>query len=107
MVLFGPAARSQLLPFPADVRWPGWGIETEWSRQERLGLRVGIVDGVTMVHLQPVNASGYAVAAAREQEQELRRRAGFAPGEELQYEREHWRPWRRGTSTVRSGRALR
>jgi hypothetical protein len=80
MVLFGPAARSRLLPFPADVRWPGWGIEAGWSRQERLGLGIGIVDGVTMVHQQPVNASGYAVTAAREQEHRLRRRAGFAPG---------------------------
>jgi len=92
VVLFGPAARERLLPFPS-IPWPGWGIEFLWSREERRGLRLGIVDAVTIVHRQRVNASGYSWNAARELEDRLRAEAGFAPDEDLQTPRAGWRPW--------------
>ena len=92
VVLFGPRAREQLLPFP-PIPWPGWGIEALWSREERRGLRLGMVDGVTIVHKQRVNASGYSWRAARELEERLLREAGFSRGEDLQVQRAAWRPW--------------
>jgi hypothetical protein len=32
----------------------GWGVEADWAELEtRAGLRLGIVDAVTLLHLQP------------------------------------------------------
>lgn len=92
VVLFGPRARERLLPLP-PIPWPGWGIEALWSREERRGLRLGMVDAVTIIHKQRVNASGYSWRAARELEERLLREAGFRLDEDLQVERAAWRPW--------------
>jgi len=93
ILLLSPVARRLVLPFPSGVRWPAWGIEAQWSRMEREGLRLGIVDAVTMVHLQDVNASGYSLDEARRQRRELLRGAGFSSEAELRVDRERWRPW--------------
>jgi hypothetical protein len=103
VVLFGPRARQRLLPFP-PIRWPGWGIEALWSREERRGLRLGIVDAVTIVHTQRVNTVGYSWRAARELEEDLVREAGFEPGDVLQLQRAAWRPWASAPPVVRSDR---
>jgi hypothetical protein len=104
VVLFGPHAQERLLPFP-PIPWPGWGIEALWSREERHGLRLGIVDGVTIVHTQRVNAAGYSWRAARELEVELLHQADFEPGDSLQVERAVWRPWSSAPPALRSDRA--
>jgi hypothetical protein len=109
VVLFGPRARERLLPFP-PIPWPGWGIEALWSREERHGLRLGIVDAVTIVHTQRVNTAGYSWRAARELEDGLLREAGFEPGDVLQVERAVWRPWASappGVATDRAGSGRR
>lgn len=93
MVLMGPQAQDRCLPLPETVRWPGWGVEALWTRAEHEGLPLGIVDAVSIVHLQPLAASGYSYEEARRQEHELRRQVGFLPGQELQHERRVWRPW--------------
>jgi hypothetical protein len=104
VVLFGPRARERLLPFP-PIPWPGWGIEALWSREERQGLRLGIVDAVTIVHTQRINAAGYSWRAARELEEELMREAGFEPGHALQVQRAAWRPWASSPPAVSTDRA--
>lgn len=104
VVLFGPRARERLLPFP-PIPWPGWGIEALWSREERHGLRLGIVDAVTIVHTQRINAAGYSWRAARELEEGLLREAGFGPGDALQVQRAAWRPWASAPPAVPSDRA--
>jgi hypothetical protein len=95
VALFGPRGRERLLPWPETLGWPGWGIEWRWNREEQRGLRLGIVDAVTIVHLQPVAASGYSVVAAARQDAELKRAAGFEPGFDRYVDRAHWRPWQR------------
>lgn len=63
MVLRGRAP-SVLLPFPADIGM-GWGLELLWRRERARGLRMGVVDAVTVHHPDPPNAT-YADGASAE-----------------------------------------
>jgi hypothetical protein len=47
-----PQWQPRVLPFPEDMGM-GWGLELLWMDLEREGLRLGIVDDVTMDHLVP------------------------------------------------------
>ena len=93
LLLFGPRAAARLLPLREDVRWPAWGIEAGWSRARDEGLDLGIVDGVTMRHVQRVNATRYSWQDAERQEAALLREAGFASTRSLQVDEARWRPW--------------
>jgi hypothetical protein len=57
-------APSVLLPFPDDIGM-GWGLELLWRRERARGLRMGVVDAVTVHHPDPPNAT-YADSAAVE-----------------------------------------
>ena len=64
VVVFGPLALPHVLPLPEEGM--GWGTEAAWAQLgEREGLRLGIVDAVTIRHLQPPGG-GYAAEAERE-----------------------------------------
>jgi hypothetical protein len=65
-VVFGPKARSGLLPFPDDSTM-GWGQEVAWHLAAKDGLVLGIVDGVRVRHRGHVAAfydRGVAEAAS-------------------------------------------
>jgi hypothetical protein len=52
LLLLSARAQRALLPFPADLGM-GWGIELRWWRAAReLGLRLGVVDAVSMRHFR-------------------------------------------------------
>jgi hypothetical protein len=55
-LIFGPKARSGLLPFP-EKSTMGWGQEVEWYLAAKDGLVLGIIDGVRMRHRGDVAAS--------------------------------------------------
>jgi hypothetical protein len=64
-----PPCASLLLPFP-DVKM-GWGLESIWSRLSVAGeLRLGIVDAITIDHIEPPG-SYYDMAAARREQDRL------------------------------------
>ena len=93
LLLFGPRAVARLLPLREDVRWPAWGIEAGWSRARDEGISLGIVDGVTMRHVQRVNATRYSWQDAERQEAALLREAGFPSTRSLQVDEARWRAW--------------
>jgi hypothetical protein len=95
MAVFGPRARACLLPFRATITWPGWGVEALWSLEERNGLALGMIDGVTMVHTQIANATRYSWQAAQVQERALLDEAGLDSMKQAQVTRRSWRPWDR------------
>ena len=55
-LIFGPKARSELLPFPENSTM-GWGQEAEWYQAAKNGLVLGIIDGVRMRHRGWIAAS--------------------------------------------------
>lgn len=91
VVLFDPAARRRLLPFPEDSGM-GWGVEFEWAVHEDR-FRLGIVDAVTLVHHGPVGA-GYDADAETARAARALGRTG-ATVRELQVTHRCWRPWTR------------
>jgi hypothetical protein len=93
MAAFGPRARARLLPFRDTITWPGWGVEALWSKEERDGLALGMIDGVTMVHTQVANATRYSWQTAQVQERALLDEAGFDSMKQAQITRRCWRPW--------------
>jgi hypothetical protein len=93
LALFGPRAVARLLPFREDVPWPGWGIEALWSRARDDGVTLGIVDGVTMRHVQRVNASRYSWRDAQRHEAALLTEAGFPSIASLHVDEARWRAW--------------
>jgi hypothetical protein len=92
LVLLSPAAQRAVLPLPEDLG-VAWGVEYRWSSTRRRGLRLGMVDAVTIRHLAPAGGE-YDVDAARATAQRLRIEEGYAPGEILRTTGV-WRPWRR------------
>lgn len=84
-----PRALEYLLPFP-DAKM-GWGIEALWSRRSFSGtISMGIVDAVTIDHLQPPGQH-YDMAAARAERDEFVRRAGFSTLGDAQITVGRWR----------------
>jgi hypothetical protein len=59
VLLVSPAIRDSLIPFPGEGM--GWGLELEWYGLRARGFRLGIIDCVPLVHLEPV-ATTYEVA---------------------------------------------
>jgi hypothetical protein len=54
--------RDELLPFPDGIGM-GWGLELLWRRRRQDGLRMGIVDAVTVQHPDLPNATYLDTAA--------------------------------------------
>lgn len=93
VVLMSPAAWSLAVPFPADIGM-GWGLDVEWTRLRKAGLRLGVVDATPVRHLKPV-AAGYQADAEWEILQTRLRQVGAASVNELaDLDAASWRPWR-------------
>jgi hypothetical protein len=56
-------APAMLLPFPDDIGM-GWGLELLWRRERARGLRMGVIDAVSVRHPDPPNATYLDGAAA-------------------------------------------
>ena len=82
VVAFGPRALPHVLPLPETGM--GWGVEAEWAELERTaGLRLGIVDAVSIRHLEQAG-SAYAASEELEAAQARLRAAGLAGWGDLQ-----------------------
>lgn len=95
LLMFGPRARAACLPFDERLGM-GWGSEATWGT--KLDLRCGVLDGVTMLHLEPVGVA-YDARAQLQQADEvfasLLPAAGFSTMEEFQRVTGRWAWWRR------------
>lgn len=75
IVVMSPRCASLLLPFP-DVKM-GWGLESIWSGLSLAGeLRLGIVDAITVDHVERPG-SHYDMAAARREQDWLHEQSGI------------------------------
>ena len=86
---------SELLPFPDDIGM-GWGLEVLWRRRRRDGLRMGIVDAVTVQHPDPPNAT-YLAGAEPEfaRVEKLLAEDGVATIQDIQQTVSVWWRWQR------------
>lgn len=90
LVVLSGAAQRALLPLPDDLDM-GWGIEARWwVAAGREGLRLGIVDAVSMLHLGAVGAA-YDRSAQEDVLQREVEAAGLQDITELH--REYQRTW--------------
>lgn len=95
-VILSPVAQKALVPFPEDMGM-GWGIEYLWSHHDEL--RLGILDAVSLRHLQPVNGLSYDVGAELDQASNLQKATPFASLKQMQQTVETWKigqpvaPW--------------
>jgi hypothetical protein len=55
VLIISPRIRPRLLPFPEEGM--GWGVELEWSALRQDGFRLGMLDCVPMLHLDPPAAA--------------------------------------------------
>lgn len=84
---------DRFFPFP-DGYAMGWGLELLWMDLIKTGARLGIVDLVTMRHVNPI-AGQYAALPELERVQELLRARGAKSIHELEHTLGVWRPWQR------------
>lgn len=93
LVVMMPSAHARVLPLP-ESRGMGWGIELDWIDLQRDGLRLGIVDAVTVEHLEKVAAAYDDTELRTAMRAELASRGAddWAP---LQQTLAIWRPWQR------------
>jgi hypothetical protein len=73
----------------------GWGIEMLWSRASLDGkLRLGIIDAITIEHLQAPGRD-YDVELALAEEQRFLEQAGIRSYEAVHINLDRWRRFRR------------
>ena len=53
MVIVAPAAREHVFPLPEELGM-GWGVEVDWYRLVKRGVRLGIVDACRIAHFERV-----------------------------------------------------
>lgn len=94
-----PAWRDRLLPFPEDLGM-GWGLELLWMDLQREGLRLGVVDEVTMEHLVPPGLTYDLHPEGRRLQAMLHERGASVLGD-LQRTRASWWTWQRKPHWVR------
>ena len=82
---------SKLMPFPEDYEM-GWGLDVEWSDLRAHGARLGVVDWVTLRHLQPV-AKGYDDAPECERLKRSLRARDVQSIADIHKAVAVWRPW--------------
>lgn len=85
-----------------EDRGMGWGLEADWARLATQGLRLGIVDGVGMRHLNPVS-SAYDRRAAEHVARRALAEAGFESFTALQVTLGSWRPTQEVAAWLRDG----
>ena len=105
LVVVMPTARERVLPLP-ESRGMGWGIELDWIDFQRQGMRLGIVDAVTVTHLEKVAATydDTELRAAMRAELDTRGVDDWAP---FQRTLGVWRPWQRRAPWVSAEPRLR
>ena len=92
LLVVGPAFRDSVLPFPNDLGM-GWGAELEWmDLGARVGARYGIVDAVTIKHLNPVGAT-YDTSIEFDRVRGMLAERGAASFDELHKVLGRARPW--------------
>jgi hypothetical protein len=83
LVVLSRRGQQALLPFPSNLGM-GWGIELQWWRTAQdVGLRLGVVDAVSMRHLRGVERS-YDTGPEKDRLQRELDRAGLDGLRELQ-----------------------
>ncbi|MGH9356753.1 MAG: hypothetical protein ACRD10_11545, partial [Terriglobia bacterium] len=82
---------ERILPFP-EASGMGWGLAFQWSDLRARGARLGIVDWVTLRHLEPVG-KGYDNSPENERLQCLMRERGIQSLRHFQKTELVWRPW--------------
>ncbi|MGH9355845.1 MAG: hypothetical protein ACRD10_06915 [Terriglobia bacterium] len=90
---------ERILPFP-EASGMGWGLDIQWSDLRRAGARLGIVDWVTLRHMQAVGR-GYDNSGEDERASRLLLDRGFRSLRDLQKTQAVWRPWQRHAPWVR------
>jgi hypothetical protein len=91
----------KILPFPEDFAM-GWGLDILWSDLRREGLRLGVIDWVTINHLSPVGRT-YDRSPEKQRLEKMLRERGFSCIEELQKTLGVWRPWEPRAPWLREG----
>ena len=91
--VIAPAWSNRVLPFPA-WRGMGWGMELEWMDLAGDGCLAGVIDRVTIRHLDPVGERYDMDAERRQMATELAAR-GIDDLGALQVTLATWRPWQR------------
>jgi hypothetical protein len=88
LVVFSPTAWSFVAPFPEQGM--GWGTDVEWHYLRNLGLKLGIIDSIPLVHLGPIPMPGmpsydYDVLLEAKRLDDLLRARGLASVRDVQY----------------------
>ena len=91
---------DRVLPFP-EGSGMGWGMEFRWFDLRTQGARLGIVDWVTLRHLEPVGKS-YDNSPEEQCVREMLHERGHRSVGEIQNIEAIWRPWQRRPSWVRN-----
>ena len=89
--LVAPPARERIVPFPEDEGM-GWGLELRWSALRSDGMRLGIVDDVSVRHLTPPTDS-YDATDERKRVAKLLAAMGVTSMRDLQSTLATWRRW--------------
>jgi hypothetical protein len=93
VVVMSPLARTKLLPVRTTSM--GWGVEMLWSRASLNGeIRLGIIDAITIEHLQPPGGD-YDVGVALVEERRFLEQAGIRSYGDVQTNLDWWRRRRR------------
>lgn len=93
VVVISPEWRSRVVPFPEELGM-GWGVDLLWSDLQKLGCRLGIVDGVSLRHLAPA-ARGYDVGPEAERLRVMMKTRGIERLDAFQRTLASWRAWQK------------
>jgi hypothetical protein len=93
VIVMSPLGQTKLLPFPTARM--GWGLEMLWSRSSLDGeINLGVIDGITIEHLQPPGIH-YDIDAARTEQEHFLQQAGIRSYADVQTNVAWWRRLRR------------
>jgi hypothetical protein len=81
----------RVLPFPEGYEM-GWGLDLLWSDLRKEGLRLGVIDWVTINHLSPVGKT-YDNSPEKQRLVKMLHDRGYNSIEEMQETLAVWRPW--------------
>jgi hypothetical protein len=95
MVVFSPAIWPLVSPFPEEGM--GWGTDVEWSNLRSVGMRLGIIDAIPLVHLSPPGMN-YDVAAEVERLEKVLQSSGLTSVQDLHYTDRIYPFWSMGFS---------
>jgi hypothetical protein len=101
VVVISPEWRSQVVPFPEELGM-GWGVDLLWSDLQKVGCRLGIVDGVSMRHLAPA-ARGYDVGPEADRLQAMMKNRGIESLYAFQRTLGAWRAWQKKPPWIARG----